>query len=674
MENQEMHSCASSHPSQESTQEETPKTMVKPQSKTVLIGVNDLRPIVEKHFDRISTVQWTLLKDGCIDGETLIILADLIKEIIQTSAVDVVETLIPMLKKKANQKRLPSIKTVVGEAFFKCMAMILGIRTKVCEKTKELTNMIEEEIEQKVNKMIKMAIKVPKVASLYINGCVSNFKRLGVMVKNTGNVLQRFLQKIRITPEWKYRTSSDSDFTEETVYSFPSFSVEKFFDFREAVEGVIVILKKWTTCSDSVRVDAAIEITNALLEDMGNEERTSVPAHPSISVVMDKVKNFLASHSLSEDSKERFKAFAGKLFDQMLRYLNEEFKFKCQKFLLDEASKPTSTGQDMETQSQIELDQDVILNRFLSLFDVIQKTEEPNLLNMESMSSKKEILLYMMEKYQHLVQQTEESKSEATKMLRSNTRGAIKAFMHEVLLWITEELTSDLSLNDKVKEVLTAIENLFIMLLKKAEDSDLEEPSHEEEDDEEEDEEEEENEEDEDEEQEAEELKDSENEEDLLPKSQSNLLLGEHSSPGSFRESGETWNDAMITSLLIVILSDHLKNRKKSKHAAEIQLLVDSLLGHVMPKNPSVVCKSIIIPMNHRDIRALLITSFQEKFGNPEKFSKAALKDPDTVVEELMDCVSKHLGIGKEPKKGCFRRGLSRFGKFMRKLFCPCSS
>ncbi|XP_024145733.1 uncharacterized protein LOC112157295 [Oryzias melastigma] len=670
MENQEMHSCASSHPSQESTQEETPKTMVKPQSKTVLIGVNDLRPIVEKHFDRISTVQWTLLKDGCIDGETLIILADLIKEIIQTSAVDVLETLIPMLKKKANQKRLPSIKTVVGEAFFKCMAMILGIRTKVCEKAKELTNMIEEEIEQKVNKMIKMAIKVPKVASLYINGCVSNFKRLGVMVKNTGNVLQRFLQKIRITPEWTYRTSSDSDFTEETVYSFPSFSVEKFFDYTEAVEGVIVILRKWTTCSDSVRVDAAIEITNALLEDMGNEERTSAPAHPSISVVMDKVKNFLASHSLSEESKERFKAFAGKLFDQMLRYLNEEFKFKCQKFLLNEASKPTSTGQDMETQSQTELDQDVILNRFLSLFDVIQKTEEPNLLNMESMSSKKEILLYMMEKYQHLVQQTEESKSEATKMLRSNTRGAIKAFMHEVLLWITEELTSDLSLNDKVKEVLTAIENLFSMLLKKAEDSDLEEPSHEEEDDEEEDG----DEEDEDEEQEAEELKDSENEEDLLPTSQSNLLLGEHSSPGSLRESGETWNDAMITSFLIVILSDHLKNRKKSKHAAEIQLLVDCLLGHVMPKNPSVVCKSLIIPMNLRDIRALLITSFQEKFGNSEKFFKAALKDPDTLVEELMDCVSKHLGLRKEPKKGCFRRGLSRFGKFMRKLFCPCSS
>ncbi|XP_024118046.1 uncharacterized protein LOC112139470 [Oryzias melastigma] len=679
-------------PSQDPSQDDTTSYKLLLKGDTVLIGVKQLCPIVKRHFDKISSVQWALLKAGHIDGQTLITLADLITEIIQTSATDVLKILEPMLTERASaRQRLPSIKTVMGNALSKTIAFALGTKKKICKNTKELTKMIEEEIEQKVQKAIKMTLKMSKNAHLSINGCVSNLKRLSLMVKNTGHLLQDFLQKLRITKAWKYQSSTDSDFTDESVYTSATYSKEIDIDFKEAVDHVIHILRDWTNCSKAECEDTAIEITSTLMTDMLKESKSSDMVHPTVSVVMDLVKNFLVSYSRLNNPREHFKEFAKNLFGQIIDDLNKEFLDKCEEFLSTKACEPAVrfSGQELESG---ELDWYFIQNRLLGLFDAIHKLEVEDLLNMESLSNMEEIIQlsqfldntlfeYMMENYNDLLEQTEESLSEASKILRSNTRSAVKKFIHELLLCIAEELKGDLSFTDLVNEILTKIEDFFYDLLREANKAEMEDSSevssdeiypsyddegytirHEYTDEDYED---------------LTDLESVESTEDLYPSTTENAEPDFSESLKSSPKGG-IWNDTVITGFLIMILSSHLKQKKKSKEAAEIKTLIKCLSDKVEPSRMSFIFKSSVVPDNLENIKIELMIKLQKKFGTTEKLIKAAATAPGSIVEVAMECVKcvkEKTAIDQEQhKKCCFRLGRSRFANFMHNLFCPCGN
>ena len=178
-----------------------------PMDTTITVNPEAVKPIVNKHFDLISEVQWSLLAAGICDPEVEAILTDMLCEIIQTISASAVRIVLPMfqerLRSNASQDEINSaleyVNTQLGESLIGSFAEVLHVSPEKCESVDKLTELVEEEVSLKVASAVSLAINSPTLqqgSAIFVSGSMSSRESHCQMVRHVTKCLRGFMNKM----------------------------------------------------------------------------------------------------------------------------------------------------------------------------------------------------------------------------------------------------------------------------------------------------------------------------------------------------------------------------------------------------------------------------------------------------------------------------------------------
>ena len=345
------------------------KQSVSPMDNTVVINEEAVKPILNRHFDQISEAQWSLLADGICDPGVDTILTNMICEIIQTLSASALSIVLPMFQERLRRNdsqadissALENLNTQMENSLSGTFAEVLHMSPENCESAEKLTELVEEEVLQKVTSAVSLAIISPawqEGSAIFVPGSMSSTPSLSQMVSHAGICLKNYMSQLSSSclcclwaksPESKTPTPEqeicelsqstkskisapsarcESSQSTKSKISVPSVTCESSKSTKSKIsvlsvtQAVAGILEKWssetpdmTEEADSAlqppspsldACDAALEIVSIISnnlhqvdggDDGCNEKNSSSKHHFSLKLIIQNVKDFFTSRA-----------------------------------------------------------------------------------------------------------------------------------------------------------------------------------------------------------------------------------------------------------------------------------------------------------------------------------------------------------------------------------------
>ena len=326
---------------------------------TIIINPEAVKLIVNKHFNRISAAEWSLLAEGfCAPGVDTM-LTDMLCEMTQTLSWSVISTVLPLFLSKDSRRdwarTLDSLNMHLGDTLAGAYAEALHLPEDKCKSVERLTELIERQVSLKVKSALTLAVSsptLPEEPAVFVSGSVP-ITSLRHMLALASLYLKRCVTKLRFKCLGCCSLPNSSGCTAESLEPSVRREVPQSLKSRVSVlsvtQEVASILGKWSSemaeiredsdsCSDtsspSVHAyDAAFDIVGIISNDLhysdhGHDEssesnRTSKP-HFSMGLILKIVKGLFASEagvnaheSNKKQRKSRFLKFAKMQFEKM---------------------------------------------------------------------------------------------------------------------------------------------------------------------------------------------------------------------------------------------------------------------------------------------------------------------------------------------------------------------
>ncbi|XP_030584843.1 uncharacterized protein LOC115780043 [Archocentrus centrarchus] len=246
-------------------------TMKKHEAKiTTVVTAEDFLPAFNGYFEKFSELQWSMIKDGVWDSDAKALLADLISEIIQIAAAKNMRIVLPLIQSQTIRGESPedvmeNINTSLGDSVSDSIASSLNVLKQTCKSAQKLTQMIEEEVTEKVNAAISLLTQSPNLPSdpsIYVNGRVSNIKKLRRMVSSAASCLRRYIRRLERCCMGREDHSSSSDESTTSITTVKS-----------ATGKVSSILTKWIKHTDITGDDTPDGVEEGM--DMGLTDKAA---------------------------------------------------------------------------------------------------------------------------------------------------------------------------------------------------------------------------------------------------------------------------------------------------------------------------------------------------------------------------------------------------------------
>ncbi|XP_019211930.1 uncharacterized protein LOC109200771 [Oreochromis niloticus] len=314
-----------------------------------LINSEDILPAISGCFDRLSGLQWGLIENGIWDSDVQVALADMITDVIQSVSASTIKTLLLGGQDQLNDASFQTslsiavtkISPILGNSLSTSFAAALNVTHEECDSAVELTQMVEEEISNKVNSGWVLVPENPE--SIYVTRKITNIKNLRCMVSHAFSYLKRYKGKLSCLC-MKTLPSSFSSSVE---------SLESKLSEMGTIKEISMDLMRWSTDREISKDDedchmmlhdeddadkAAADIVNVLIaniqypdtEDITLSEKCSSPKPAfDVDLVIKKVKDFFASCALiikPDEVKQHFFRFAKKEFEKMNSELKDQVK------------------------------------------------------------------------------------------------------------------------------------------------------------------------------------------------------------------------------------------------------------------------------------------------------------------------------------------------------------
>lgn len=454
---------------------------------TVLISAESLLPIIQKHLNKLTSVQWAMLGTGQLDSNSQALLVDLVTEIIHKATADAFQIVLPLFQQ--NTAFRVHVKTLAGDALSKVFAKFFDLSEVKGKSTRKLTHMVEEEVNKKVGKLLSETVKSSKSQEkCESSSFASTLKRWLAMVSNAAKILGSCTRRFKIDQMLESVEESQSESDQPT-------DNQETIDYSSLTDGVTDILKKWTTKmtplqrikgnisnpsapdDEAFRATAA-SIVNVLMESMqgsGPTEARTLPMHrPDMSAVVDQVRDFFNKHipELDDDKWYFFRKFSYDKVDLIV----DNLRYKA-------TSSNISEWEITEAEEDyIPLKPDSITNDLLTLFNGISELQEPilqdsitccGLLEEFSLALTEQLFQDVMYErqqnfpnVQHLPTNSNQPFTPSRRALTDNeknflhkaTKEAVEKLMAQVFLWFRGQMTH----SDRIFGALTDIEDLLL--------------------------------------------------------------------------------------------------------------------------------------------------------------------------------------------------------------------
>lgn len=646
---------------------------------TVLISADSLLPIIQKHLNKLTSVQWALIGAGQLDSNSQALLVGLVEDIIQKTTADVFEIVLPLFQQKTGSAG--NAKTLMGDAISKGFAQCFDLSEVKGKTIRELTHMVEERVNEKVNSLLSEAVNCVKCRKkCKPSSFTSNLKRWLSTVFDTAKILGSCIRRSKI--------SQIVDSVDVNQSESDQLTDHESIDYPFYIDGVVEILQKWTLDEDedisiaSVPKDEdfyaqASSIVSVLMETMVNysltDPRTFSLHPPDMSAVVNPVRDFLIKHipGPHEQMWLHFFEFASDKVNTTVQTLRRKATYSFFFSLEDPEEEKTYTP----------VNQDFVIDKCVDLFHSINELREPSLQDsitccglLEEFSQELIEILFQdaMHQYQQILLTTPRALSRNEKNhLHKVTIEIVETLVAEMLLWFKINLTH----SDRVSGALEDIENLMVYQERIISTSSMEDELS------------------------CDELSNVSSEENEL----SDVTPGENelsneaswendfssatedkhendhcwssSSPCErvfetelfeFPKPGEIPKDSntMVILLLVWALSYYMKKTKRSQEKDEIQTIIQHLSDLTLPDNNSELLSK------EEEMREILET-LRKYFGSSEGLLKAtmALEDP-SFIQTIIACLKEKLNVTTEPrKKSRAKIFFSQVGKVMTRFF-----
>ncbi|CAI5670966.1 unnamed protein product [Oreochromis niloticus] len=345
------------------------------------INSEAILPAISGCFDRLSGLQWGLIENGIWDSDVQVALADMITDVIQSVSASTIKTSILGGQDQLNDasqtslsRAVTKISPILGNSLSTSFAAALNVIHEECDSAVELTQMVEEEISNKVNSGWVLVPENPD--SIYVTRKITNIKNLRCMVSHAFSYLKRYKGKLSCLcmrgalpssfsssdeslenklsemgtikeismalMRWSTDRAISKD-DEECHIELQPMEEKESDEFAEAEEkaqsDVETILNNLNYLHDEDDADkTAADIVNVLIaniqypdaEDITLSEKCSSPKPAfDVDLVIKKVKDFFASCALiikPDEVKQHFFRFAKKEFEKMNSELKDQVK------------------------------------------------------------------------------------------------------------------------------------------------------------------------------------------------------------------------------------------------------------------------------------------------------------------------------------------------------------
>ncbi|CAI5673792.1 unnamed protein product [Oreochromis niloticus] len=337
-------------------------------------------PAISGCFDRLSGLQWEIIENGIWDSDVQVALADMITDVIQSVSASIIKTLLLGGQDQLNDASFQTylsvavtkISPILGNSLSTSFAAALNVTHEECASAVKLTQMVEEEISNKVNSGWVLVPENPE--SIYVTRKITNIKKLRCMVSHAFSCLKKYKGKLsclcmRTLPssfsssdeslESKLsemgtikeismalmRWSTDREISkddEDCHIELQPMEEKESDEFAEAEEkaqsDVETILNNLHLHDEDDADKAAADIVNVLIaniqypdaEDITLSEKCSSPKPAfDVDLVIKKVKDFFASCTLiikPDEVKQHFFRFAKKEFEKLNCELKDHLK------------------------------------------------------------------------------------------------------------------------------------------------------------------------------------------------------------------------------------------------------------------------------------------------------------------------------------------------------------
>ncbi|XP_034563170.1 uncharacterized protein LOC117829667 isoform X2 [Notolabrus celidotus] len=353
------------------------------ENNSIMITSESLHPLVDKHFENITSAQWSLLAAGAWDSDTEDTLTDLLTEIVQTLSADILKIVIPMFQERlfGNESEKNIVQAMeevnltlcLGDSIPESFAAALQVPAEKCESAEKLTGLVESEVLQKVASVLSVAINSkswPEDPVVFVPASISKMSILRRMLTHATECLKRFVNRHffgryaygEISSYISNRSQSLNEEEEERCASAPSRTSR--ISVLSATKAVSEILEKWSDEKQEVTEDvekattppdtsrdaeiAAHEIVHQIMEDnrdMDFEAACSVVGSPvkrhlNMLSIHNMVKDFFSSRvkhpkeEKKEDVREQFHKVIAKQFQKMKKELRSTFGKKDSSFVV----------------------------------------------------------------------------------------------------------------------------------------------------------------------------------------------------------------------------------------------------------------------------------------------------------------------------------------------------
>ncbi|KAM7397884.1 hypothetical protein PAMA_005968 [Pampus argenteus] len=170
--------------------------------------------------DSLTEDQWELLKLGCPDDATKMLIAESLLEIVQAATNNI---LVKLKKNRGKQISENGLQVNLGNTLAQTFAEALNMEDPFqCLSSKRLTSLVTEEVEQSVKSILSAQIS----ADPEINEYITPPHRLNRMLKHAAKILKIFARKKKVLPQSPRQTVSQNTSQRTTSKGLSDMNVE----------------------------------------------------------------------------------------------------------------------------------------------------------------------------------------------------------------------------------------------------------------------------------------------------------------------------------------------------------------------------------------------------------------------------------------------------------------
>nr|XP_024660886.1 uncharacterized protein LOC112436004 [Maylandia zebra] len=353
---------------------------------SIVVTPDQIIPPINRCFERLSEVQWSIIENGKCDSSVHAVLADMISEIIQIASASILRIALlviqePMIREEFMDEG--KIRVSLGDSISAAIAGALNVSKQQDKSADKLTLMVEEEISEKVSSTIALIEKSPDFPvdpAVYVSGKFSSIKKLHRMVCCAASCLKRYAAcKLRC----QCGTNGSHSSTERTGSKI---------SVKSAIAEISVILStrssdgemtgkdkdelpeesqshiKPTAETQSIQAPTpvemvAVDIVGEILANMDSSseelcEKCNLPKPAfNAGLIIHKVRHFFSkcvpstSHARLKARKHNFSMFAKKQFEKMKTELKKRIKanrkhFVCLQNICNHPKKETAPSNE----------------------------------------------------------------------------------------------------------------------------------------------------------------------------------------------------------------------------------------------------------------------------------------------------------------------------------------